>query len=129
MKTIYMITLFYIISDSQAEPYQKSDFLLNVDRDFFIAEPKLSWGLDPFEKAPGYAELITKEEKFVLTGVMYSQKLPVAMINGVSVREGEIIEGRIVEEIGENYAVLRKGGSLLEISIAIPVDPREEDLK
>ena len=109
----------------------KSPFerLIDVDYSFFMTKAKLPWGIDPFQKEPGFVKVDSVEDKFVLEGVFYSKDTQMAIVNGMSVSAGDMVGDRHVEEIGENYVILRKQDSEIELNIPPIRDPAsDEDL-
>ena len=91
--------------------------ITDVDLGFLVTNPKGPWGDDPFLKEPGYAETLASSESFVLEAVIYSEKNPMARVNGELVHLGDSVQGRKVVEIGENYVLLRKNSSTIEVNL------------
>jgi hypothetical protein len=75
-----------------------------------VERASLPWGRDPF--FPGQGREVTPQgEKPSLRckGISYVEGEAVALIDYTVVREGEYIEGYVVERIAEDRVVVRKG--------------------
>lgn len=103
------------------------EHLIDVDYSFFMTKAKLPWGIDPFQKEPGFAKVPAVDEKYVLEGILYSKDEPMAIVNGKSVGAGDVVGDRHVEEIGENYVILKKQGSEIELNLPPLRNPASED--
>jgi hypothetical protein len=99
---------------SGSDPYRG---LWVQDTTFLFVRPEFTWGRDPFLKKPGFAENEEKEPKWSLSAVFFDGLDSEAIVNGVRVRMGEEILGRIVEEIGPNYVLLSRNDSVLELNL------------
>ena len=87
------------------------------------------WGNDPFLKGPGYVKISVEPPVYTLNGIAYSEEDPIAVVNGKTVHVGETVGERWVSEIGENFVLLKKGASELEINLPpIPEDSEDDDL-
>ena len=122
MKYGALILLTALSFESQAKTNSGQNIstfegMVDVELSHFVGPPKLPWGTDPFLKIPGFYFAKADTEKFILNGVFYNESGSLALINGKSVREGDYIGDRIVEEIGENFVILRKDGSEIEINL------------
>jgi hypothetical protein len=109
-------------------PVTTSQFehMVDVDYSFFLTNAKIPWGVDPFLKEPGFAKVPAVQEKFVLEGIFYSKDEPLAIVNGKSVGTGDLVGDRHVEEIGENYVILKKQDSEIELNLPPVRDPASE---
>jgi len=94
------------------------DVISDVDFGFIMGQPRIPWGEDPFLKMPGFASVPSVDEKFTLGGIIFSKHNPSAVVNGKVVQEGDLIGTRIVKRIGENYVILKRKNS--EIELALP---------
>ena len=121
-----LLTLLFILTVNPVFAFAEGE-INNIDLSYFLNPPKLPWGVDPFLKSPGFAEVKTTEEKFVLNGVFFSEDSPSASINGKLVKTGDLIGDRHVEEIGENFVILRKQDSEIEINMP-PLAPDHVDV-
>lgn len=76
---------------------------------------------DPFETAfyggSGYTAETPKEGAFILEGIIWDEKNPLAFINGKIVRVGKKIGGYEVVEIKVGRVKLQKGDEILELKI------------
>jgi hypothetical protein len=122
MNALLWLTLSLMNSQSQAQVQTlkvKAPFehLVDVDYSFLMTKTKLPWGVDPFLKEPGFAKVQISEEKFELNGIIYSKNAPMAIVNGKSVGIGDHVGERLVEEIGENYVILKKQDSEIELNL------------
>lgn len=88
-----------------------------VDYSFLLTNPKLPWGNDPFQKEPGFVSMPHADEAFNLSGIVYSKNTPMAVINGKVVKEGDKISDRRVSLIGDNFVILKKHESEIELSL------------
>lgn len=95
--------------------------IADVDLAFLLAQPKLPWRADPFVKRPGFAVVTVAQEKFVLSGIVWSAEQPMAVVNGKVVVKGDTVGERSVASIGKNYVVLNKGDSSIEL-VSPPLD-------
>jgi hypothetical protein len=117
---VFMLILFSTpIVAASADETGTNNFEVtnNVDLKFFLNPPKLPWGVDPFLKEPGFAEVKRVDEPFVLNGIFYSENTPTAIVNGKKVKTGDLVGDRRVEEIGENFVILKKKNSEIEINL------------
>ena len=125
---IFIIFVLFQIANANADelrpPFER---LVDVDYSFFMTKAKLPWGVDPFQKEPGFSKVQSVEEKFVLNGILYSKDEPIAIVNGKSVGAGDMVGDRHVEEIGENFVILKKQGSEIELNLPPLRDPASDD--
>lgn len=96
--------------------------LIDLDIGYLSTDPQIPWAADPFRRVAGFVEVKPIEEKFVLGGIVYDRNEPMAIVNGESVLVGDELDGRVVDSIGRNYVIMRKGDSLKEVVL-----PPEED--
>lgn len=96
-----------------------SDTLSEVDISFFSANPKIPWGKDPFHKSGGFRKLVNEDEyeKPTLSGILFGDGNPVAIVNNNAVMVGDHVGDRAVVEIGRTYVILEKGDSLIELQL------------
>lgn len=118
------LTIALTIAQANAEGFER---LIEVDYSFFMTKAKLPWGVDPFLKEPGFVKIQSVEEKFVLTGIFYSKDQPMAIVNGISVGTGDQVGDRKVEEIGENYIILKKQNSEIELNLPPLREPASDE--
>ena len=128
MNKIYQLIILFLFFNPLKIIYAEEllkpfEHLVEVDYSFFMTKAKLPWGVDPFQKEPGFAKVPKVEEKFELTGVFYSKDQPIAIVNGISLGTGDFVGDRRVVEIGENYVILKKQGSEIELSLPPVSDP------
>ena len=133
MNRFLWVSFFLITSQSFAQVQSlklKAPFehLVDVDYSFFMTKTKLPWGVDPFLKEPGFAKVPLSEEKLELNGIIYSKNAPMAIVNGKSVSLGDHVGERVVEEIGENYVILKKQDSEIELNLPPLRDPASVDV-
>lgn len=102
------------------------EMIPDVDLGFLLSQPKFPWGDDPFAKQPGFAQVPEENEKFALSGILFSRKFPMAVVNGKAVQEGDSVGSRMVKRIGANYVILKKQDSEIELSLP-PVASAEPD--
>jgi len=123
---IYILTNIALVSvawaiekdqEKTVQPQAPFAHLVDVDYGFFMTKTKLPWGIDPFQKEPGFAKVPPVAEKLVLTGILFSKDQPSAIINGKSVGPGDLVGDRHVQEIGENYVILKKLDSEIELNL------------
>jgi hypothetical protein len=58
-----------------------------------------------------------EQPKFRLTGIMNLGAGPAAMINGKSLRQGDMLEGWTLESLSRDRAVLKRGANQIELSL------------
>jgi len=129
-KTKLTLSLFLLLT--LAEGAVATDYFsatTDVDLSFLLSHPKLNWGNDPFLKLPGFMEIANdrQTEKLSLGGIAWTEKSPVAVINGKAVKEGDRIGGQRVVAIGPNYVVLEKGRYTTELTLPPIINDEEED--
>jgi hypothetical protein len=107
-------------------PPESFERLVDIDYGFFVTKTKIPWGVDPFQKEPGFAKVDSPREKFVLTGILYSKDEPVAIVNGISLKIGDLVGDRHVTEIGENFVILKKQDSEIELNLPPVQDPASD---
>ena len=119
MRYCFVLTLAALAFNPLLSRAEKNGFesIKEVDLNYFLNPPKLPWGVDPFLKSPGFAQVPATDEKYVLNGVFYSRANPMAIVNGKSVKNGDLIGDRLVQEIGENFVILRRDDSEVEINL------------
>lgn len=126
MKRVGLILLIALAPASFARAADESgadyEIIPDLDIGFLMSQPKLPWGEDPFLMQPGFANVPQKGEKFVLSGVLYGKKSPMAVINGKMVEEGAIVDGRLVQRIGENFVILKKNESEIQLTLPPLID-------
>jgi hypothetical protein len=102
-----------------AQPGPRLEMIEDIDLGFFLSSPKAKWAGDPFERLPGFGPAISENpDSYKLTGILYSDEDPIATINQKNFRIGDTVNARTVTEIGENYVILKRGGS--EIELVLP---------
>jgi hypothetical protein len=97
---------------------------LDHDSKYFEALPQLVWGVDPFEKVPGFAKVAEASTLPVLEAVFFNREESTALLNGEEYYTGEEVGDYRINEIGKNYVLLEKGESLIELNIrGVPSEP------
>ncbi len=118
---ILAILLFGMVDQpiSAATSQDSMEAISEVDLTFFMTNPKLPWGTDPFRKNPGYMTMPKSDAnaQFSLGGIIYSKNVPMAVINGKTVKEGDRVGDRVVSIIGDNFVILKKKDSELELTL------------
>lgn len=115
-----VVILSFILCQPAIPGALEFEMIYDLDLSYFLVNPKLPWAGDPFEKYPGFAPVIEGGEKFALTGIIYNSDSPVAIINTQTVRIGDAVGSRVVCDIGENYVILKRGGSEIELNLPTP---------
>lgn len=123
----FMAAGITVLSVHAEEKKSRFEHLIDVDYSFFGTRTKMQWGVDPFQKEPGFAKVNESEEKLELNGILYSDEEPTAIINGQNVVTGDVIGNRRVEEIGENYVILKRNGSEIELNLPPVQDPLPDE--
>ena len=100
------------------------EVISEVDFGFLLTQPRFPWGEDPFLRKPGFAEVPKDQEKFTLSGILFGQRFPLAVVNGKKVEEGDRIGSRLVKQIGPNFVIL--AGKNSEIELTLP--PLQEEI-
>ncbi len=111
---------------SNPEP-TKLETISEVDFSFFLTNPKLPWGSDPFLKQPGYIKQNGPNQDYSLNGIVYSKNIPMAVINGKIVKEGDRVNDRRVSLIGDNFVILKKQDSEIELVMPPIMDEGSDD--
>lgn len=109
---------------------QRLETVNDPDLSDLLIHPVIPWGADPFRKIPGFAKVAEKQHAYSLGGIVYNQAEPMAIINEEAVTIGDKIGDREVVSIGENYVILKKEDSLLELvlpPVAIGAEPEKGD--
>ncbi len=103
----------------------KKEFIPISDIDIsHLKDPaQFFWGIDPFSKQPGFVKVDHEKEspldKLKLEAIIFEPKDPVAIINGVLVKQGDTIEDFVVEVIAANYIVVRGERIRAEVSFYV----------
>jgi hypothetical protein len=131
-RALLRLSLLILIPGSAFAGDQDFDVISDVDFGFIMGQPKIPWGEDPFQRIPGFAQVPSAEEKFTLGGIMFSKQSPSAVVNGKMVQEGDLIGSRVVKRIGENYVILKRKQSEIELTLPpvadeFPDDGRDEE--
>ena len=116
----FLYSLLLIGWAAQSAP-QAVEATADFDEKFLHSVPELSWGQDPFEKTPGYAQKLNPETEPHLEAVFFDAHEPTAVIDGAEYGVGEYVEARRVAEVGKNYVLLEKGDSMIEL--VLPPSP------
>lgn len=106
--------------NTQPSGQPRFQVLTDQDYNFFMTNPKIPWGNDPFESEPGYlGGVIDQPENYQLGGIVYSSEDPLAIIDGETVRVGDLVgKGRRkVKKIGKNYVILSNRFSEMELTL------------
>ncbi|NDD91981.1 hypothetical protein EBZ37_07855 [bacterium] len=98
----------------ETDPYRG---LWDQEHRFLFMRPELTWGRDPFIKKPGFGPSEVEETKWDLVAIVYDGPESEAIINGKRVHMGDEIGGRLVDEIGQNFVLLTRGDSVLELNL------------
>lgn len=92
--------------------------------DFFELEkklkdnrPKLEWVRDPFQFPPKKKIKKLGVEDLNLTGIIYDEKSPIAVINDAIVHEGGEMEGVKVIEIRRESVVIERAGKTYTLEL------------
>jgi len=81
----------------------------------------LKWGRDPFVRATAEIETgsgSNTSPRWVLSGILYSDTNPSAVINKKVVRSGETVDGATVVEIDRQQVILDKDGLQFNLTMA-----------
>jgi|GEM_PF-4756385 len=116
MKRSALVTLLLIAGNALAGD-QDFEVISDVDYGFIMGQPRIPWGEDPFLRNPGFAAVSSADEKFTLGGILFSKHSPSAVVNGKMVQEGDLIGTRVVKKIGQNYVILKRKNSEIELSL------------
>jgi hypothetical protein len=130
MKALRMLCCLIFFAGMESVPAAEKDFevISEVDYGFIMGQPKIPWGEDPFLRVPGYATVPSVVEKFTLGGIMFSKQNPAALVNGKMVQEGDWIGSRVVKRIGQNFVILKRKESEIELTIPPVTDDLPEDV-
>ena len=126
--TFFLICAVFLLAFPGAHAGEKDfDVISDVDFGFIMGQPRIPWGEDPFLKIPGFALVPSVDEKFTLGGIIFSKHNPSAVVNGKVVQEGDLIGSRMVKRIGENYVILKKKNSEIELALPPVIDEFPDD--
>ncbi|NDG84650.1 MAG: hypothetical protein EBX52_06380 [Proteobacteria bacterium] len=118
---LLMTAILLIPGAGAAEKSEKDDknfdVISDVDLGFLMTQPKFPWGEDPFLRKPGFADAGKDQEKFTLSGILFGQRFPLAVVNGKKVEEGDRVGSRMVKQIGPNFVILKKKDSEIELTL------------
>lgn len=124
-----LFIVLFTLGVVHASPVEENKFevITDIDLGFFASPPKLPWGGDPFLKQPGFAKVTAAPAHFTLGGIVFSQDIPMAIVNGKKVKIGDQVEDRQVSDIGDNYVLLKKQGSEIELTLPPLQDEVDDD--
>jgi len=95
----------------------------DCDPGYLFTRPELTWGRDPFNKKPGFAQSSEVEPEYELTAVIFDGDASEAIVNDKRVRVGDEVGWRYVESIGPNYVLLSDGDSTIEANLPVQRRP------
>jgi len=105
---------------SQPAPLAASASFARIDKTINVADMKLKgWGADPFRAGNKY-KVNKKAPKKVwkLSGIVFNDFNPLAIINGKSIGVGDIIEGAKVLKIERKRVVIEHAGNSISLSVS-----------
>ncbi len=82
---------------------------------FLIKSPVINTPIAPVSNVPNARE--NPADNFVLTGIVYEDKEPMAVINGSIYTVGEVVNGAEVVEITNKRALLKKDNNIIELKV------------
>ena len=123
-KPILIFIGFGIAAASAFDKLERLEGVYDIDLGFLKRNPELAWGMDPFERIPGFAQINKDERAPRLEGVFFNARHPSALIDGEEYDVGDEIGSRKIAEIGKNYVLLERGDSLIELTI--PPGPQKQ---
>lgn len=121
----FCVVLGFAFAQANATGDVQPSLIFETDIGFFMANPRVPWTNDPFVRAPGFVNDPGADEPYALGGILFDDEDPIAIINGRRVYVGDEVNGREVVDIGENWVILKRGGS--EIELTLPPARRPED--
>ena len=90
---------------------------LNIDR---IAA--VGWGHDPFKSTIKTQSHTTdkpkKDLKWILSGIVYNERAPMAVINKKTVRPGDVIDNARVVTINQKTVLMERNGKRFTLRVA-----------
>ncbi len=79
------------------------------------------WGRDPFTPIATFST-ITKAVNMTLSGILWDEVNPKAIVNGKTLYNGDAIYGYTVDKIKHKSVVLKTGEKTIELSVFSPVE-------
>ena len=86
-----------------------------TNNNFLIKSPPINTPIAHVSNAPNTRE--NPADNFVLTGIVYEDKEPMAVINGSIYTVGEVVSGAEVIEITNKRALLKKDNNIIELKV------------
>lgn len=83
------------------------------------------WGRDPFSFSLVAGKAAAIEGNFVLSGIVWDQKQPLAIINQVLLKASDSIDGCLVKEIHRSSVTLACSEKTFEVQLFHHVEPAE----
>lgn len=100
-----------ILATPEGEVISDVDAGLNSD-------PELPWSTDPFIKIPGnIARPAEDDSDIALQATSLAGNRPSAIINDRILQAGDKVKDRYIREIGNEYVLMEKGGSIIEVGL------------
>jgi hypothetical protein len=104
---------------------QNSHSLIDVNRTFLEEKQSATeWGRDPFilpvppsEQAPLNSVENESGKSFSLSAIIYRDGDGAAIINHRILRQGDRVEGMVVQEILSDRVILREGAKIMELKV------------
>lgn len=129
--TILSATLFYYLVSSREAVLRQGDLTISIPHtEVAASSPKLGVPDVPVEKAAMRERSTSNVEVIepvppkvartdipVLKGIFYSEKNPVAIINGSAMKEGEMVGAYRVEKISTYKIILKCDGEEIELRL------------
>ena len=105
---------------SRKAPVTASSSTVRIDKSFNVADMKLKeWGTDPFKAGNRKkAKNKTIQKVWKLSGIVFNDTNPLAIINGKSIGVGDIIEGAKVLKIERKRVVIEYSGNSISLRVS-----------
>lgn len=82
---------------------------------------KAKWGADPFKsvikRSPKPTDKPDDGLKLILSGIVFNEKSPMAVINNKTVRPGDIIDGTRIVSINRKSVIVERSGKQFQLTV------------
>ncbi|MFQ6007759.1 MAG: hypothetical protein ACE5K8_02300 [Candidatus Zixiibacteriota bacterium] len=97
---------------SNAQSVTSAKDMINIDE-----KTQASWGTDPFQSPKPVKIAFRRKPSWHLSGIVYNDHTPLAIINNQPVKVGHEIDDAKVVDIGERTVTLEYKGRLFRLSV------------
>ena len=120
-----ILPLLFTVPALSKEAVRNDPSLIDINRSFLEEKQSTTeWGRDPFilpARPPGQALSNSVENEigksFSLSAIIYRDGEGAAIINHRILRQGDQVEGMMVQEILSDRVILREGSKVMELKV------------